>query len=132
MNCPRCNAGLNKESLRVVNETIEVDTCSNCGGRWFEKDELSKADKIVEPTILEIRRIPKEKEQLMSLYCPSCQNGRLMAKISNPRDAHVIMDYCPMCNGIWLDKGELDAIQIENWGVTLKRMRQWLMREETE
>ncbi len=132
MNCPRCSTALNKETLRVVNESIEIDTCSSCGGRWFEKDELSKAEKIVEPTMLEIRRIPKEEEQMEGLYCPSCKNGKVMAKIENPRDAYVIMDYCPMCNGIWLDKGELEAIQKENWAVTLIRMRKWLMREESE
>ncbi|MBI9061197.1 MAG: zf-TFIIB domain-containing protein [Marinilabiliaceae bacterium] len=33
---------------------------------------------------------------------------------------------CPSCKGIWLDKGELEAIRKENWLITLKKIGQWL------
>jgi Zn-finger nucleic acid-binding protein len=126
MNCPRCHTPLTTERLRGINETLDTDVCSNCSGRWFDNGELSKVDKIVEPLFIEIRRIPGKTEQLKTLVCPSCNNGQILAKAENARDTKVIMDYCPVCKGIWLDKGELEAIQEENWFITLKRFYRWL------
>lgn len=130
MNCPRCSNPLSKQNLRGINETVETYVCNNCGGQWFENDALSKVDEIIEPTILEIRRIPGKREQLETLMCPSCANGQFLGKKKNPRDTFVIMDYCPACKGIWLDQGELEAIQKENMSVTLTRMYRWLMNGE--
>ena len=55
------------------------------------------------------------------LNCPFCKTP--MEKI---KKADVIVDRCPNCQGVWLDKGELDKIVVrrkkhyqkeqENWG----------------
>ncbi len=92
-----------------------------------EKGELTRLAKIIEPTLLEIRKIPNQKTQLKALSCPSCDNMQLMRKAEHPRDIKVILDYCPTCHGIWLDKGELTAIQKENWLVTLGKIFKWLL-----
>ena len=34
-----------------------------------------------------------------------------MEKLANDRDNSVTIDVCPDCKGIWLDKGEFEAIQ---------------------
>ncbi|WP_169978763.1 TFIIB-type zinc ribbon-containing protein [Tautonia rosea] len=39
------------------------------------------------------------------MKCPSC-NTRLMPANRGP----VAIDFCPKCWGVWLDRGELDAI----------------------
>lgn len=130
MDCPRCNKLLQTEIIKDIKENIEVDTCSTCGGIWFDHRELSKIDKIAEPTFFEIRKIPKTKEQMKILHCPSCNDSIELHKAEHPRDKKVIIDYCPNCKGIWLDKGELEAIQKENWFTTIGRIFNWLMGKD--
>lgn len=127
MKCPRCNVILVKEAVKDVNLVVDVDKCPNCKGMWFEVGELSKLDKIVEPKIIEFRKIPKEKYQLKALFCPSCADHPLMQKADHPRDSKVIIDYCEQCKGIWLDKGELEAIQQESWIITMGRLGKWII-----
>jgi uncharacterized protein len=128
MKCPRCSSELHLETIKDLKYTIEVDTCSGCSGIWFDKGELAKLDKIVEPTLIEIRKIPPKKDQHEKLHCPSC--SRIMLKSDHPRDSKVIMDFCPVCQGIWLDRGELDAIQKENWLNTTVYIFRWMMGDE--
>ena len=127
MDCPRCKTPLSIEQLNELRVYFEIDTCKNCCGIWFDKGELSKIEKVIEPTFIEIKRIPEESEQLEVLYCPSCSNHPRLEKAEHPRDRKVIFDYCPLCNGIWLDKGELEAIQKENWIITIGKIFKWLI-----
>lgn len=121
MNCPRCKDALRTETVSDAGFLIEVDNCKNCGGTWFDESELQRIENITEPTIWETRNIPSMYDQLEALYCPKCEGGQsiLMKKAEHHRDDKVIMDYCENCGGIWLDKGELEAIQTENWFKTL-------------
>ena len=116
MNCPRCETSLNIETIKEINFSVEVDKCPSCKGIWFDESELQKLENITELTVFEIRRIPSEYRQLDALYCPKCENGgkALMKKATHPKDHKVIIDYCKNCNGIWLDGGELEAIQQES------------------
>jgi uncharacterized protein len=128
MNCPRCNIDLQTNIIKEFNKSIEVDICPDCSGIWFDKGELAKLDKIVEPTFIEIRKIPAKKDQFEKLSCPSC--SKTMLKSDHPRDSKVIMDYCAVCQGIWLDKGELDAIQKENWIMTASILFKWMIGKD--
>lgn len=130
MNCPRCNISLTSDVIDELTSSAEVHNCSSCGGYWFNKGELKKIEEIVEPTFIEIRHIPNKKKQLETLHCPSCGPGQLLEKAEHPRDHKVIVDFCPLCHGIWLDKGELDAIQRENWFVIIGRFFRWLTNQE--
>lgn len=122
MNCPRCQTNLEIQQIKDYSTSIEVDLCPSCKGIWFDENELSQIDKIIEPTILEIRHIPDKTVQFESIHCPSCNNMPRMQKAVHPRDKKVVIDHCPYCNGIWLDKGELEAIQKENWLITLSKV----------
>ena len=86
-----------------------------------------RIEKTIEPTFLEIRNIPGKEEQLKPLECPSCNNHQILQKVHHTRDKKVIFDYCPACKGIWLDSGELEAIQKENWAITIGRFIKWLI-----
>jgi len=127
MDCPRCKTSLYVENLKDVKISFDVDTCSNCGGTWFDKGELAKIEKVIEPTLIEFRRIPKKSMQLETLYCPSCTHHPKLEKAEHPRDKKVVFDYCTSCKGIWLDKGELEAIQKENWIITIGKIFKWLL-----
>ena len=37
MTCPKCGTALEEE---VLEEVVRVDTCSNCGGTYFDRGEL--------------------------------------------------------------------------------------------
>lgn len=122
MECPRCNTVLKQNQLNDVNFTVEVDSCPGCGGSWFDNGELTRLEKIIEPIFFEIRKIPETKEQIKQMKCPSCSAQPYLEKIQHARDEKVIVDICNSCNGVWLDKGELEAIQKENWLVTISNL----------
>ena len=130
MECPRCKSQLSYETIKDLKITFEVDVCHNCGGMWFDQGELARIDKIIQPTLVEIRKIPRESVQLKALYCPSCNDHPLMEKAEHPRDSKVIFDFCPECKGVWLDKGELEAIQKESWLITMGKIFKWLMGKD--
>lgn len=130
MNCPRCKTQLNEKAIKDINASFEVEYCNSCGGAWFDDGELSLVDKVSEPTFFEVKRIPGRKDQFEALSCPSCNNQSLLIKAEHPRDKKVILDYCPVCKGIWLDKGELEAIQRENWLITLRKVYKWLVSRD--
>ena len=120
MKCPRCESSLEKRITKEVGFTLELDQCVNCEGIWFDKGELHPIEKVIKPVFWETRNIPKEIDQLIGLNCPHCDG--LMKKAEHPRDHHVILDYCESCEGIWLDKGEVESIQNENWLITIKNL----------
>lgn len=126
MNCPRCKKPMVAQTIRDIRFSVNVDYCESCGGRWFDNGELTRMEKTVEPALIEIRKIPDSLDQLEMLECPSCSNHPRLQKMAHEKDKHVIIDFCPVCNGIWLDKGELEAIQKENWLITIGRVFRWL------
>ncbi|MTT31500.1 hypothetical protein GMB86_05665 [Terrilactibacillus sp. BCM23-1] len=40
------------------------------------------------------------------MYCPICDDVRMKEVNKN----HVLVDVCPNCKGVWLDRGELDKL----------------------
>ncbi|MCP4148425.1 MAG: zf-TFIIB domain-containing protein [bacterium] len=125
MNCPRCDVqmkvdGLENHSPGVTTTGIEIDVCNSCHGIWFDKGELAQAENVFELTGYEFRKIPGSKEQNVQMDCPKCNKNK-MDKIENKRDKKVIMDVCPDCKGVWLDGGEIEAVQKENLFLILGR-----------
>ncbi len=115
MNCPRCKTVLSVKIVKELQVTLEVDQCENCGGTWFDQGEIRPIDLVVEPVLWEKRNIPTKSSQLLGLHCPKCEEKPLLDKIPHPRDHKVIIDQCSHCSGVWLDKGEIEAIQKENY-----------------
>lgn len=115
MECPRCKITLKPQTINERSGEILVDICPSCHGIWFDKEELVPLQNISEPVFMEWRKIPNEHDQLEALFCPSCPDHAMMQKAEHPRDTKVIFDYCETCQGIWLDGGELEAIQKESW-----------------
>jgi len=115
MNCPRCKTELQENIIQGYTENLIVDHCPNCQGTWLDRGEIGPIQKVVEPVFWENRDIPNKDEQYENLYCPSCDEASAMEKIPHPRDKKVILDQCVKCSGIWLDHGEIRAIQQENW-----------------
>lgn len=116
MKCPRCDIDLKNEHLEELLDNgsysnVEVDVCPECTGIWFDKEELENLDNKIEPKIIEIKKLPPKNDQYKDLICPNCSNDSIMNKVVNDYDKDVIMDICPSCKGLWLDKGEFKAIK---------------------
>jgi len=43
-------------------------------------------------------------------YCPKC--NREMEQREYARCSQVMIDVCPTCHGVWLDKGEIEALEV--------------------
>ena len=52
------------------------------------------------------------------MNCPRCKNILIM---SNKHGVEI--DYCPLCRGVWLDKGELEKIIEREYSMTSKNNR---------
>lgn len=124
--CPRCDALLDAEPIREAGERFDAYRCGGCSGRFFETGDLARIDDIHAPTLVEIRRLPSAAAQQEPLRCPACADRPVMTKAEHQRDRNVIVDICPACQGTWLDKGELSAIQTESLVTFVAGTVRWL------
>ena len=121
MNCPRCSKPLNAISY----EGVTVDSCNSCKGNFLDKGELLQINKARSVTFSEQERASVEgarcavitdiKRTDKPLKCPKCQVD--MGSLNYAYSSGIIVDLCPKCEGLWLDKGELEQVQIviEEW-----------------
>jgi len=122
MKCPRCGDGLKT----IMYEGVEIETCPGCGGEWLDKNELAPIVQTVEETFPEEMRssldainkniftIDESLENQM--MCPKCE-GVELNRFNYASSTGVVLDKCPECGGIWLDKDEIEQVQVlvEEW-----------------
>ena len=134
MKCPVCTLAPKEGSVyRVTSSSGEahpelaslphpsgviLDACPLCGGVWLDKGELERIETraersegpratsvdFVRRAYEEARRVPRE-----PLSCPSC--GEEMAPREWSIGTLVMVDVCLECRGVWLDGGELEALE---------------------
>lgn len=106
MDCPACSNAM----ITLELAEVEIDHCVHCGGIWLDAGELEvllddpqKARRLLDS----FRETPHPTEKPRK--CPICD--RRMAQIrvgQDPPPLHI--DKCRRGDGLWFDKGELDAI----------------------
>ena len=109
LTCPGC-----KSPMATVKDTdIWVDRCTRCGSVFLDKDELNVLATGMSGNI-EYCSIDdkKHEDKFVARSCPVCPD-QPMRKIDLLVYADTIFDYCPNCEGFYLDKGELEAINCE-------------------
>ena len=90
--------------LSYQHQGLEVDSCPECFGIWFDREELKEF--IQRPELAQrlsegvSQSTPPEPGQRL---CPSCR-----IQLSETSLGEVSVDLCFRCRGIWLDQGELD------------------------
>ena len=108
MKCPICeNVDLRATDFGEYGFVI-IDICQNCQGSWFDKGELDRLDDSVWTNVekVEWHNISPDHK---NIKCPKCN---INLEPLSPEDAkELIVDYCPSCQGFWLDKGELDRMR---------------------
>jgi Zn-finger nucleic acid-binding protein len=109
MKCPACTHTLSP--LNVGN--LHVDVCQGgCGGVWFDAKELYSADEPHEEfseALLNVTRSPNVSLKPLPRLCP--KDGEPLVRQFFDHKAHVEIDLCWTCGGVWLDTGELKTIR---------------------
>ena len=110
MQCPNKHSELEK----VLFHDVEVDFCPECLGIFFNADELrhakDKRDEELQWLDFDIWR--DKKKFVMSptdRRCPVCRIAFVEVAYDN---SNVKIDFCKMCRGIWLDRGEFKQIMV--------------------
>jgi Zn-finger nucleic acid-binding protein len=89
-------------------EGIEIDHCVECGGTWLDSGELELIAEFegVEPGNLS-NALRAEKTGIHSTRrCPRCNKKMDSFCLENS----IELERCPYGHGLWLDKGELQAV----------------------
>jgi len=101
--CPKCSF---TPLVPTPAGGISVDECPKCGGRWYDLGELSKTVKDPKGFTEAVAKGPLKPKPSVAI-CPSCHKNMVNAGL-----VHELLrvDLCPVCRGLWLDKGELGLI----------------------
>ena len=90
---------------------IDAQDCRKCTGHFIGFKDLKAVESVVDVRLLKWRNLPGIETQGRTLFCPNCPGIKPMDKIISERDRRVVMDVCHSCDSVWLDRGELEAIQ---------------------
>ncbi|KJU85307.1 rhomboid family protein [Candidatus Magnetobacterium bavaricum] len=109
LKCPQCRHHVLTTSRY---KDIALDTCSRCGGLWFEKHSLDKIllshdkddkDSMYTPSIIE--NLGAYKGQT-TRHCPDCQIP--MKRYDLAQGSGLEISVCAECYGIWLEKEKIE------------------------
>lgn len=92
-------------------KSVVTDECDRCQGLWLDASELAT----LVGSWQDLPRGVSAQVCRDQLHCPRCQVQLLRRGYSELE--RTIVDHCPRCFGIWLDRGELDRILHEVYGL---------------
>jgi Zn-finger nucleic acid-binding protein len=117
MNCPHDRTPLESRDYEA---SIQVDECSSCGGRFLDQGELSKIQETVErdysdrlknlPDLVGSAHAAALASSKPPIECPKCSVA--MERREHGYTSQILVDVCPQCRGVWLDRGELEALEV--------------------
>jgi len=114
MKCPNDNTEMYQVKIEGhYSQPILLEQCKECGGIWFDEAELFSA-----------RRGEAEKIEVFdskSLWTPTNIEKRILrcpldqSELFRFKDRYflkgIILERCPSCNGIWLNRGDFTKFQ---------------------
>lgn len=103
MKCPKCAMSTLKP--KTIN-AIEVDTCPECHGIWFDNHELEHLLDLA-PKALKPLMKGKESEAANARHGKCPRDASELLRVASAHDSTLILDTCVDCKGVWLDGGEL-------------------------
>jgi len=101
--CHRCWVQMDKKEIETFGPNVIIDVCPKCKGIWLDKGELGKMRK--DRKLTEYLKIHIGTKSRSPMVCPRCV---ITMDIEKADDIEV--DVCLTCGGVWLDKGELEAL----------------------
>jgi Zn-finger nucleic acid-binding protein len=92
--------------------SMKFEGCQKCHGVWLVKDELRKLkNKALEGRLHwlndEVDNIEKTSAVRTERSCPK-DNSKLLSVVFGK--SSLVIDWCPKCHGLWLDRDEFDSI----------------------
>ena len=105
MDCPKCHASM---ELVEFGTDIEVRRCTGCSGlfcKWQTLEQLR--DEWLSDVVLDrgSASLGAKQNSMLGISCPAC--GATMDNVQDREQAHITLDSCPDCDGVFLDAGEL-------------------------
>lgn len=117
MKCQRCQIALQS---RTYEADVQVDECPGCGGLWLDARELERIEEVVandykvqlaSPDYLPDRSYEMALQKSRpDICCPKC--GQPMSKTECHPTSMVLVDVCPGCAGLWMDRGEVQSLEV--------------------
>ena len=109
MKCPECKTALNRRRFGGV----AVDECLGCRGLWFDKNEVAAVRDEIDPDLrwMDFKiwlRNPSFEVTGQPHRCPRCVKVAMQRIAYREPEANIL--YCPACEGVWLDAGDLSKI----------------------
>ena len=111
MKCPKCGGELQP----VVQDSIEVDRCTQCGGLWFDRMEADRLRKVKGSAQLidtGDEKMGAAQNQVGKIECPRCHTQ--MIRMVDLEQHHIWYESCTVCYGRWFDAGEFKDLQQES------------------
>jgi len=103
----------------VEYEGVELDHCVECGGTWFDRDELALLFEGLGEDVGQL--LPGQAESLPEAStgekrcrCPLCR--KKMRKVFIGPEHDILIDVCPRGEGLWFDDTEVAALANEVLG----------------
>jgi Zn-finger nucleic acid-binding protein len=108
--CPDCGQPLSREVFMGV----QIDTCTACAGIWFDNGELRRLMQAHPHALLALEEhiVPTAERNRVApsrRLCPVCHIP--LFRFLYHYDSPVELDTCESCSGVWVEDGELRAIQ---------------------
>ncbi len=107
--CPQCGTALRSVKARGRSGYLLVlDQCGSCGGLWCDKWELFPIDsgEVDRLDPVDHAALHAAAPAAAGMRCPRCRIPlRRFQDPVLPSDVH--LDRCPLCEGLWLNAGEL-------------------------
>ena len=109
MECPKCKSAM----LPLEYGTdINVMRCTGCSGLYCERQVLQlMRDEWLADTVLDTgsAALGNKYNDIRDIACPGC--GAVMEHSRDTEQAHITLDICPACEGVFLDAGELTDLK---------------------
>lgn len=107
MMCPKCGTDTLNDFGMI--EGVHVDFCGGCKGTWFDEGELAFYTEM--PVDLPNINKAMVDGQTTGLGCPRCGIDTHLVEIHYVNEEHPLLDVCPKCKGVFVDRGELPEIE---------------------
>ncbi len=121
LKCPACASPL--KSIQFLNQAVEK--CLDCGGMWFDADQIQRAQGLKDSSInWPESGIPEDSKKLTveegrKMVCPKDGTNLVSVRYGS---SEVVVDICPECRGLWLDYGEFSKIAGEFESVVVEKL----------
>ena len=109
LTCPSCGARMQSKP----SADVTIEECPSCGGIFLNKSELNA---LVTGMAGNIECLSVDEDLHTDKFplrnCPKCPD-QPMRKVNLLHLSDLVFDYCPACDGFYLDKGEIEEINRE-------------------